>query len=118
MPASRDPADKTRISEHIVPADEKTGFVPEQTQDFYPTPGTMSTVMYHTGLDPRSMKSVFTAKGEKQRRLQRALLQFDRREKRKLVIEALKEAGREDLIGSGRERLVNGSVVNRKGKRL
>jgi uncharacterized radical SAM protein YgiQ len=55
---------------------KKTGFVPEQTQDFYPTPGTMSTVMYHTGLDPRTMKPVYAAKGDKERRMQRALLHF------------------------------------------
>jgi uncharacterized radical SAM protein YgiQ len=53
---------------------KKTGFVPEQTQDFYPTPGTMSTVMYHTGLDPRTMEPVYVAKGEKERRMQRALI--------------------------------------------
>jgi radical SAM superfamily enzyme YgiQ (UPF0313 family) len=53
---------------------KKTGFVPEQTQDFYPTPGTMSTVMYHTELDPRFMKPIYVAKGEKERRMQRALL--------------------------------------------
>jgi radical SAM superfamily enzyme YgiQ (UPF0313 family) len=68
----------------------------------------MSTVMYRTGLDPRNMKPLFVARGEKQRRLQRALLQFDKRENRKQVIEALKEAGREDLIGSGHECLVRG----------
>ena len=53
---------------------KKTGFVPEQTQDFYPTPGTMSTVMYHTGLDPRTMKPVYVAKGSKERKMQRVLL--------------------------------------------
>jgi uncharacterized radical SAM protein YgiQ len=53
---------------------KKTGFVPEQTQDFYPTPGTMSTVMYHTGLDPRTMKPVYAAKGEGERKKQRALI--------------------------------------------
>ena len=53
---------------------KKTGFVPEQTQDFYPTPGTMSTVMYYTGLDPRTMKPIYSAKGEKERRMQRELL--------------------------------------------
>jgi radical SAM superfamily enzyme YgiQ (UPF0313 family) len=52
---------------------KKTGFMPEQTQDFYPTPGTMSTVMYHTGLDPRTMKPVYIPKGDRERRLQRAL---------------------------------------------
>jgi len=53
---------------------KKTGFAPEQTQDFYPTPGTMSTVMYHTGLDPRTMKPVYVAKGEKERRTQKELI--------------------------------------------
>ena len=53
---------------------KKTGFAPEQTQDFYPTPGTMSTVMYHTGLDPRTMKPIYIPKGDRERRLQRALL--------------------------------------------
>jgi uncharacterized radical SAM protein YgiQ len=80
---------------------KKTGFVPDQIQDFYPTPGTLSTVMYYTGLDPRNMRPVYTAKGGRERRLQRALLHFNRRENRKLIIEALKEAGREDLIGGG-----------------
>ncbi|MDR0503957.1 MAG: YgiQ family radical SAM protein [Treponema sp.] len=53
---------------------KKTGFTPEQTQDFYPTPGTMSTVMYYTGLDPRNMKPIYIARGEKERRMQRALI--------------------------------------------
>ena len=53
---------------------KKTGFAPEQTQDFYPTPGTMSTVMYHTGLDPRTMEPVYIARKERERRSQRALL--------------------------------------------
>ncbi|GHV94900.1 YgiQ family radical SAM protein [Spirochaetia bacterium] len=78
---------------------KKTGFVPEQTQDFYPTPGTMSTVMYRTGLDPRTMEPIHVARGERERRLQHALLHFDQRDKRQLVIEALQEAGREDLMG-------------------
>jgi uncharacterized radical SAM protein YgiQ len=53
---------------------KKTRFVPEQTQDFYPTPGTMSTVMYRTGIDPRTMKPIYTAKGDKERRKQKELL--------------------------------------------
>jgi uncharacterized radical SAM protein YgiQ len=53
---------------------KKVRFVPEQTQDFYPTPGTLSTVMYHTGVDPRTMEPVYVARGEKERRLQRELL--------------------------------------------
>jgi len=53
---------------------KQTGFTPKQTQEFYPTPGTMSTVMYYTGLDPRTMKPIYTAKGERERRKQRDLL--------------------------------------------
>jgi len=53
---------------------KKTGFAPEQTQEFYPAPGTLSTVMYHTGLDPRTMKPVYVAKGSKERRRQKDLI--------------------------------------------
>jgi uncharacterized radical SAM protein YgiQ len=58
---------------------KRTGFAPDQSQDFYPVPGTMSTVMYHTGLDPRAMEPVYVARGGSERRLQRALLQLDNR---------------------------------------
>jgi uncharacterized radical SAM protein YgiQ len=77
---------------------KKTRFIPDQVQDFYPTPGTLSTVMYRTGLDPRTMEPVFVPRGEREKRLQRVLLQFNRPENRRLVIEALREAGRQDLI--------------------
>ena len=79
---------------------------PEQVQDFYPTPGTISTCMYYTGIDPTTMKSVYVAKTFHEKAMQRALLQWKRPDKRRLVIEALKEAGREDLIGYGPECLV------------
>jgi uncharacterized radical SAM protein YgiQ len=78
---------------------KKGRFIPDQVQDFYPTPGTLSTVMYHTGLDPRTMEAVYVPRGEREKRLQRSLLQFDRKPNRALVREALREAGREDLIG-------------------
>jgi uncharacterized radical SAM protein YgiQ len=81
-------------------------FIPDQAQDFYPTPGTLAAVMYHTGLDPRTMKPLPVSRGERERRLQRALLQFDRPEARPLVREALRKAGREDLIGGGARQLV------------
>jgi uncharacterized radical SAM protein YgiQ len=68
---------------------KRTGFTPEQTQDFYPTPATMSTVMYYTGLDPRTMMPVYIAKGDKERRMQRALLHFNDPKNKKLVREAL-----------------------------
>ena len=84
----------------------RLGRQPEQVQDFYPTPGTISTCMYYTGIDPTTMQRVYVAKTPHEKALQRALLQWKRPDKRKLVIEALKEAGREDLIGYGPECLV------------
>ncbi len=79
---------------------------PEQVQDFYPTPGTISTAMYYTELDPITMKPVYVAKSFHEKALQRALLQWKRPDKRELVIEALKKADREDLIGFGKKCLV------------
>ena len=79
----------------------RTGRQPEQVQDFYPTPGTLATCMYHTGLDPRTMEPVYVPKGFHEKQLQRALLQWKRPEKRELVVEALRRAGRTDLIGYG-----------------
>ncbi|AEF81981.1 YgiQ family radical SAM protein [Leadbettera azotonutricia] len=78
---------------------KKGHFVPDQVQDFYPTPGTLSTVMYHTGLDPRTMAPIHVP-GEREKRLQRALLQFNKAENRLLALEALREAGHEDLAGA------------------
>ena len=78
---------------------KKQGFVPDQVQEFYPTPSTVSTCMYYTGLDPRpgeNFKSVYIPKG-RDANLQRALLQFNKKENRTLVLEALKKAGRTDL---------------------
>ncbi len=77
----------------------KTGRQPEQVQDFYPTPGTLSTCMYYTGLDPRTMKPVYVPRTSEEKAMQRALLQWKRPEKQGLVQKALREAGREDLIG-------------------
>ncbi len=94
---------------------KKTGFVPDQAQDFYPTPGTLSTAMYRTGLDPRTMRPIEVARGEREKRLQRALLQFDRPENRELVREALEAAGRTDLIGNGPECLIRSGTPGRAG---
>ena len=83
---------------------KKTGFVPDQVQDFYPTPGSLSTCMYYTGLNPRarradgSFEPVYVARGAHERRLQRALLQFSHPQNARLVREALITAGRPDLI--------------------
>ncbi len=79
---------------------------PEQVQDFYPTPGTISTCMYYTGIDPRTMKEVYVARSFGEKAMQRALLQWKRPEKRQAVIAALKAAGRTDLIGFGPECLI------------
>ena len=84
----------------------KENLHPEQVQDFYPTPGTISTCMYYTGLNPYTMKSVFVPKTKEEKAMQRALLQYYRPENRELVRKALKLAGRMDLIGSGPECLI------------
>ncbi|MEE8589862.1 MAG: YgiQ family radical SAM protein [Spirochaetia bacterium] len=76
-----------------------TGFIPEQVQDFYPTPGTLSTCMYWTGLDPRTMKAVYVARSQQEKAMQRALIQFRDPRNRRLVSQALVMAGRSDLIG-------------------
>ncbi len=85
---------------------KKTGFVPDQVQDFYPTPGSLSTVMYYTGLNPRTMEKVYVPRGNSERAMQRALLQFSKMENRTLVKKALEKAGRTDLIGNGKDCLV------------
>ncbi len=81
-------------------------YAPEQVQDYYPTPGTASTVMFYTGIDPLTMKKVYVATDYHEKQLQRALLQFNRPQNADLVREALTKAGREDLIGYGPECLV------------
>ncbi len=77
---------------------KQTGFVPDQVQDFYPTPGTLATCMYHTELDPLTMEPVYVPKTMHEKKLQRALLHFHKKENRNLVRQALQEAGRPDLI--------------------
>lgn len=84
----------------------KNGRTPEQVQDFYPTPGTLSTCMYYTGIDPRDMSEVYVARDPKEKAMQRALLQWSRPEKRALVVEALEETGRTDLIGYEKKCLI------------
>jgi hypothetical protein len=88
---------------------KKWGYSPEQVQDFYPTPGTISTVMYYTGIHPMTGKSVYVTTDYHEKQLQRALLQYSKPENANLVREALKQAGREDLIGNGPECLVRPS---------
>ena len=88
---------------------KKWGYMPEQVQDFYPTPGTISTVMYYTGINPMNGKQVTVTTDYHEKQLQRALLQYSKPENANLVREALKKAEREDLIGSTPECLVRPS---------
>ena len=94
--------DAVRLAEWL----NRSGRQPEQVQDFYPTPGTLSTCMYHTGIDPRTMRPVFVPISAHDKAMQRALMQWKRPEKRPLVLEALHRTQREDLIGYGKECLL------------
>ncbi|RCW50662.1 MULTISPECIES: YgiQ family radical SAM protein [unclassified Halanaerobium] len=82
---------------------------PEQVQDFYPTPGTMSTAMYYSGYDPRTMEKIYVAKSQKEKKMQRALLQYHKKSNYQTVKKALKRAGREDLIGYDKKALIKPS---------
>ena len=94
--------DAVRLAEWL----NKQGHMPEQVQDFYPTPGTLATCMWYTGLDPRTMEPVFVPKTPHDKALQRALIQWRKPQNRALVLEALRRTGREDLIGYGKRCLV------------
>ena len=93
------------------------GYNPEQVQDFYPTPSTLSTVMYYTGLDPRTMEKVYVPTDPREKAMQRALIQYRDPKNYYLVREALLKAHREDLIGSGPKCLIR-AVPPRPGKHL
>lgn len=82
------------------------GYMPEQVQDFYPTPSTISTCMYYTGLDPRTMQPVYVAVNPHEKAMQRALIQYRNPKNYDLVVEALTKAGRTDLIGFDKHCLV------------
>ena len=85
---------------------KKQNLRPEQVQDFYPTPGTISTAMFYTELDPYSLEKVYVAKSSEDKAMQRALMRYFAPENKKLVIQALKKARRNDLIGTGKNCLV------------
>ena len=89
--------DAVALAEYI----KRSGRRPEQVQDFYPTPGTLSTAMFYTGLDPRDMKPVYVPREAGEKAMQRALIQYYLPQNRHLVLAALKKAGRTDLIGWG-----------------
>ncbi len=92
-------------------------YTPEQVQDFYPTPGSLSTCMYYTELDPRDMETIYVPKTPKEKAMQRALLQYRRPQNYKLVFEALMKAGREDLIGYGPGCLIRPRTMHRKARK-
>ena len=94
--------DAIELAEYI----RELGYMPEQVQDFYPTPGTVSTCMYYTGLDPQSMEPVYVPRDPHEKAMQRALIQYRDPENYDLVKEALLREGREDLIGFGEKCLI------------
>lgn len=102
--------DAVELAEYI----RDTGVQPEQVQDFYPTPGTMSTCMFYTGLDPRTMKPVYVPTDPHEKAMQRALIQYKNPKNRGLVLEALKKTGRYDLIGTSKKALVQDSSQRQK----
>ena len=95
---------------------KKTRQHPDQVQDFYPTPGTLSTAMFFTGLDPRDMKPVYVPRDPGEKAMQRALMHYFKPQNRALVLSALKNAGREDLIGWGQECLITPYVREKKAE--
>ena len=97
---------------------QKLGYMPEQVQDFYPTPSTISTCMYYTGLDPRTMEEVYVPKSPHEKALQRALIQYRNPKNHALVVEALTKAGRTDLIGFGKECLIRPRVTKTEAEKL
>jgi hypothetical protein len=92
------------------------GYMPEQVQDFYPTPSTISTCMYYTGLDPRTMETVYVPKSPHEKAMQRALIQYRNPKNYELVEEALKLANREDLIGFDKKCLIRPRSGGRPGE--
>ncbi len=91
--------------------------MPEQVQDFYPTPSTMSTVMYYTQIDPRDGKEVYVCRNPHEKALQRALIQYRNPKNYALVKEALIRTGREDLIGYSKKCLIRPEGKERIPKR-
>ena len=92
------------------------GYMPEQVQDFYPTPSTISTCMYYTGVDPRTMKPVYVPHNPHEKAMQKALMMYRKPENYDLVKEALIKAGRQDLIGFDKKCLIAPRKMNRKGE--
>ena len=104
--------DAIQLAEYI----NQLGYMPEQVQDFYPTPSTISTCMYYTGMDPFTRKKVFVAQSPHDKALQRALIQFKKPENHKLVMEALRLENRMDLVGFDKKCLIPPRVMKPKDK--
>ena len=94
------------------------GYMPEQVQDFYPTPGTLSTCMYYTELDPRNMKKIYIPKSPHEKAMQRALIQYRKPQNYELVYEALQKANRMDLVGFGPKCLIRPRKHQRNTKNI
>jgi len=105
--------DSIKLAEYL----NKQGRQPEQVQLFYPTPGTLSTCMYYTGLDPRTMKRIHVPRSPKEKATQRALMQWKRPQNSEVVRQALLQAGRKDLIGHGKHCLIRPRTSNKNNKR-
>ncbi|MBM6689047.1 YgiQ family radical SAM protein [Collinsella tanakaei] len=103
---SSHPGSTMKEAVELAEAVRDMGYMPEQVQDFYPTPSTMSTCMYYTGVDPRTMEPVYVARDPHEKAMQRALIQYRKPENYKLVREALQRVGRTDLIGYDRHCLI------------
>ena len=98
---------KTRVNtDELAEYLRDLGYMPEQVQDFYPTPSTISTCMYYTGLDPRTMEPIYVPKSSHEKAMQRALIQYREPRNYDLVKEALLKAGRNDLIGFDKKCLI------------
>ena len=102
--------DAIKLAEYI----RDIGYMPEQVQDFYPTPSTISTCMYYTGVDPRDLKPVYTAKNPHEKAMQRALIQYRDPKNYELVKEALYAEHREDLIGFDKKCLIPPRLIKKK----
>ena len=97
-----DLTESIKLSEYI----KEMGYTPEQVQDFYPTPGSLSTTIYYTGINPFTKEKVYVPNEQKEKNMQRALLQFKNPENYNIVKEALIKAHREDLIGFDKKSLI------------
>ena len=94
--------DAIRLAEYI----RDSGFMPEQAQDFYPTPGTLATCMFYTGINPETGKKIYIPKSREEKEMQRALIHYKNPKNRAVVKKALRKAERDDLIGNGKKKLV------------